>query len=451
MTGRPVVAVIGAGFSGLLTTLHLLADPDGPQVRLIERRPVFGRGLAYSTDNHDHLLNVRVGNMSAFPQQPEHFVRWLATHSGWSAHGSFVTRGVYGDYLQSLLRDALRNEGGRLLLEADEADRVERTGDRWRIGTAMGRRIEADALVLALGSPAPAAPAGLTPALERSACYVADPWRPQGLPDTLGSHVLLIGAGLTMIDVVLSLAQPDRRFTVISRRGLAPTVHATTPLRAGAELAGSPLEILRHLRRESLRRDWREVVDEMRGSVRPLWVSWSGPERRAFLRHLRPFWEAHRHRMAPPVARQIEAMRRSGDLTVHAGSIQTLTQDAGEARLIWRPRGSRLRKHLKVSGAVNCTGHDGDLRRSSDQLVAALLADKLIRPDPCGLGADVDSRSRLLDAAGAPTPGLYAVGPLTRGAFWEITSVPDIRQQAAEVGTDILQTRAGNRVSLVRE
>ena len=122
MSHRPTVVIVGAGFSGLLTALHLAADPAGPKVRLIERAGTFGRGAAYSTANPDHLLNVRVANMSAYPDEPDHFIKWLGTHSGWSSHGGFVTRGIYGDYLQDLLRDAIETFGAdRLLLEQDEA------------------------------------------------------------------------------------------------------------------------------------------------------------------------------------------------------------------------------------------------------------------------------------------------------------------------------------------
>src|SRR5690606_1375848 len=121
VVNRPVVAVVGAGFSGLLTALHLLTARDGPTVRLFERRGVFGRGLAYGTDNAEHLLNVRAANMSAFPDRPDHFTEWLATHDGWRSQGGFVTRGAYGDYLQDMLREAMFGGAGgsRLLLEAD--------------------------------------------------------------------------------------------------------------------------------------------------------------------------------------------------------------------------------------------------------------------------------------------------------------------------------------------
>ena len=139
MAAPPTVAVIGGGFSGVLTALHLLADPAGPIVRLIERGP-FARGAAFSTANPHHLLNVRVANMSAYPDDPDHFTRWLAEHSGWSVQSGFVTRGVYGDYLQDLLRRAiLEGPAGRLLLEADEAVDIEPTVDGWRIRLALGR------------------------------------------------------------------------------------------------------------------------------------------------------------------------------------------------------------------------------------------------------------------------------------------------------------------------
>ena len=102
MTDRPTVAVIGAGFSGVLTALRLLSAPDGPNVRLIEKGPRFGRGAAYATASPHHILNVRATNMSAFVEQPAHFRDWLGARG--DVGRMFVTRDEYGQYLQSLLR-----------------------------------------------------------------------------------------------------------------------------------------------------------------------------------------------------------------------------------------------------------------------------------------------------------------------------------------------------------
>lgn len=449
MVNRPVVAVVGAGFSGLLTALHLLTAGDGPTVRLFERRGVFGRGLAYGTDNAEHLLNVRAANMSAFPDRPDHFTEWLAAHGGWRSQGGFVTRGAYGDYLQDMLREAMFGGAGgsRLLLEADGIDRIRRAGGGYRLTTSMGRSFDVDAVVLATGAPVPAALPGLDPELARSGRYIVDPWRPGGIPPDLGDHVLLIGSGLTMVDVVMANAAPYRRFTVISRRGLLPAEHGPNPPAAGAmRLTGSPLEVMRQLRQAARTRDWREVIDEARGSARTLWGSWSYAERRAFLRHLRPWWDVHRHRMSPAVARRLKAAEAAGAFVLHAGEPRALSLRGDQVRVDWRPRGARRTQRLYVDAVVNCTGRQGDVRHTEDALIRSLLAEGLARPDRCGLGLDVDEASRVLGPDGAAQPGLHAVGPLTRGAFWEITAVPDIREQARDVARDVLRsTHASHR------
>lgn len=440
MAQRPTVAVIGAGFSGLLTALHLTADPNGPTVRLIERSRSFGRGAAYSTGNPDHLLNVRVANMSAYPDDPEHFTRWLATHEGWRSHGGFVTRGVYGDYLQDLLREALENTAaGRLLLEQDEAVDLQRAGEGWRVRLALGREIDAQAVVLALGVLRPAPPAVATEALLGSPRYIGDPWDLAArLPDD-ADDVLLTGSGLTMIDAAVTLWRPGRRFWAISRRGLIPRAHA--PVAANVpelEAAGSPRQVLAAVREASGDGQWREAIDALRPQVRGIWESWSQAQRRSFLRHLRPWWDVHRHRLAPSVARRVGLLMRSRELVVRAGEINSLTPSRDNVEVTWRPRGGKLTRRLSVAAVVNCAGLLGDLDRASEPLLQRLLARGHIRPDPCRLGAEVDPASRLIGTGGAPEPGLYAVGPLTRGAFWEITSVPDIRTQAAEAAQAIL-------------
>lgn len=440
MADRPTVAVVGAGFSGLLTALHLAADPDGPVVRLIERGGAFARGAAYSTANPEHLLNVRVANMSAFPNEPDHFTRWLSEHEGWSSHGGFVTRGVYGDYLQDLLRKALENtEAGRLLLEHDEAIDVEPSGEGWRVRLALGRKIEAAAVVLALGVLRPAPPAAAGERLLGSGRYIGDPWDPKARLEDDASDVLLLGSGLTMIDAAVSLWRPGRRFWAISRRGLTPRPHAPTgPSGPAVSPVGSPRELLAAVRAAAEDGRWREAIDSLRPYVQPIWFGWSLPQRRAFLRHLRPWWDVHRHRLAPSVARRIGLMMRGRELVIRAGEVTALEPTRDGVEVAWRPRGTRVTRRLAVSAVVNCAGLLGDLEQAGDPLLRRLLARGRIRPDPCRLGADVDPSSRLIGADGASQPGLFAVGPLTRGAFWEITSVPDIRSQAAGAAQTIL-------------
>src|SRR5688572_3369749 len=218
---RRTVAVIGGGFSGLLTAIHLLQGNPTVVVRLVERAPRFGRGRAYSASQAaDHVLNVRAANMSAFPDRPAHFVEWLAAE-GEGGPDAFISRARYGDYLQGLLRDEIgdADSAGRLLLEADEAVALTPQDGGWRVELAVGRTFQADACVLALGLLPPAPLPGADATVSGSPAYVADPWRLDPVTAPAG-QVLLLGSGLTMVDVALSLAGPGRKLLAVSRHGL---------------------------------------------------------------------------------------------------------------------------------------------------------------------------------------------------------------------------------------
>lgn len=434
----PRVAVVGAGFSGLLTAIHLLRLDPAVRVALIERRRVFGPGVAYDTGNPEHLLNVRLDRMSAFPDRPDHLADWLAEQPAWRAQDGFITRGVYGDYLKALLDQALDGAPGRLDLIQGEVAAARFVDAGWRLTTDDGRQIAADALVLALGNLEPASPPGVDEALRRAPNYVENPWRLS--PDVADGarNILLIGAGLTMIDVALSLRRPGRRMVALSRHGLLPRAHMlATPAPSDVVFAGGPAAVLRQVRQASRDQDWRGVIDHLRLSARDLWRGWTEAERRRFLRHVRPLWDVHRHRLSPGVAREAASMLASGDLTVLAGKLaETLPGDPID--VAWRPRGRRRAIRERFDLVVNCTGPLGAIGQSREPLIVDLLAAGHILPDPLGLGVLTDDTGRLGHRPGVESGAIYAIGPLTRGAFWEITAVPDLRIQAQELARRIL-------------
>ncbi|RYG17781.1 MAG: FAD/NAD(P)-binding protein, partial [Caulobacteraceae bacterium] len=144
----PHVAIVGAGFSGLLTAVNLLKASPHVRVTLIERRGVFGPGTAYDTGNPGHLLNVRLDNMSAFPDRPGHLADWLAEQPSWRAQDGFITRGVYGEYLRFLLDEALDDAPDRLNLIGGEARSIDRQDDGWHLAASDGE-VTADQVVLA--------------------------------------------------------------------------------------------------------------------------------------------------------------------------------------------------------------------------------------------------------------------------------------------------------------
>jgi uncharacterized NAD(P)/FAD-binding protein YdhS len=431
-----------------MTALHLLRQPSPVKVVLIERRGPIGLGAAYATDDPAHRLNVRAGNMSAWPDRPDDFVDWLAGRGREVGPGGFATRGDYGRYLQGLL--AALAEGpaavGRLVITPDEITAITRAGDGWTLMCGMGRAFEADAVVLALGNPPPCPPDAMGADLAGSSAYVADPWRwdPAVLPPGDGP-ILLLGTGLTMIDAALSLARtaPGRPLVALSRRGLTPREHQgapPSPLPDPPSPSLTPAGALAWLRAATEYHDWRTAIDALRPATQALWRGWSVRQRGAFLRHARAFWDVHRHRLSPEVAEQAARMRASGDLRILAGKLQRA--DLLEDRTVdvaWRPRGTRQQRRLRADLIVNCTGPSADVERSVEPLIASLAAQGLIRADPLRLGLDVDAGHRVLDVQGRAQPRLLAVGPITRGALWEINAVPDIRVQAAEAAAQVLR------------
>ncbi len=437
---RTEIAIVGAGFSGSLLALQILRADTGARVFLIEQAAQFGRGLAYGTADPSHLLNVRAANMSAFPEEPDHFLSWLRlTAHGRDAAPTFVSRQLYGTYLQALLGATVQTEkgAGRLIAIGDEAVSLSFADGRVRLRLALGRDLDVDVVVLATGNLPPHDLPALIGA-ERP-IYESDPWSEGALAD-LDAHddVLLVGTGLTAIDMVLRLKSRGHRGSIqaMSRRGLRPHRHENpTPSMRAWQVPARPslATLLGTVRDAAKMMGWREAVDGLRPSVQRLWRDASLAERRRFLRHLRPWWDIHRHRIAPEVATAVDQLVADGRLSFLAGRIEDVCFDRQGAIVTWVPRGGNGRRALQVQRIVNCTGPAGNLARCRSPLLRDLFACGYARPDACELGLDVDEHCRLLNSNGDPQSRLLAVGPLSRGSFWEITSVPDIRVQATQV------------------
>jgi len=236
-----------------------------------------------------------------------------------------------------------------------------------------------------------------------------------------------------MVDVALLFEAREFRGKLIamSRRGLLPRTHeGVAPVPQLAERPPTQASALtRSVRANAERSGWRSAVDALRPFTQSLWRGASDDEQSRFLRHLRPWWDVHRHRIAPPVAERIQSMLASGRLEVRAGKLIATQEQDGKAKVTWRPRGEDQARIVQASRIVNCTGPQGDLLRTSERLLQRLLERGLVRPDAHRLGLDVDAQCAVVGADGTSSPNLYALGPMTRGCFWEIVAVPDIRVQ----------------------
>ncbi|MFY0564580.1 FAD/NAD(P)-binding protein [Archangium lansingense] len=451
------VLVVGGGASGTLLAVQLLRNASGPlRVALLERTGRVGPGLAYSTESASHLLNVPAGRMSAFPEDPEHFLRWIRRLEPATAPGDFVQRRRYGQYLETVLNEAREAAapGVGLELLQGEVLSISQVRDVARVVLAQGPVLEARTVVLAVGNALPADLPVADGGLYASPRYVRSPWAEGALQHVRPHHpVLLVGTGLTMVDTVLSLAERNHegRIHAISRHGLLPQVHRPGVV-AGPPVAPAEPDRVRSILgalRDQARRageggDWRATVDSLRPLTASLWRGLSEPERRRFLRHLRSLWDVHRHRMAPAVNDILLQLQASGVLRIHAARVRNFQlSDEGWVLARVRPRGFSREATFRVQHVINCTGPDASIGRGHS-LLRGLLESGLARTDALGLGLATDAEGSLLDAQGRASELFFTLGPLRRGDLWETTAIPEIRVQALSLSRRLLERLASH-------
>jgi len=445
------VLVIGGGACGALVALHLL-DGDGLRVALVEPRPMPARGVAYSTPRAEHVLNVNAARMSAFDAAPDDFVAWLrarpehAQADAATLAALFAPRRVYGHYLQDRL-DA-HPARAALALHVDAVVDVAREGAGFVAILSSGTRLHARAIVLATGNLPAALPGGA------QAAGTVEAWDYQAVaaiaPD---ADVCIVGAGLSMVDVLLTLRANEHRGRILalSRNGLMPLAHApgTVP-QAGDIEALVPLgvrgrmRLLRHWAADAVAqgRPWQDALERLRPHVRVLWQAWPDVERRRFLRHAVRLWDIHRHRIAPGVAAVVEDMAASGRFSLQAGRLSRVEQRGERLEVGWTPRRG-VPTTRTVDVVVNATGMEKRLSRAPGPLLPTLHARGLVAPGPLGLGLATRGDGEVLDAHGVPVPGLWTLGAMRIGDLWETIAMPELRGQAERVAAGVRRTLAG--------
>jgi uncharacterized NAD(P)/FAD-binding protein YdhS len=450
------IAIVGGGFSGTMAAVQILRAVCHPlELHIIERKPPLGRGVAYGTRYGSHLLNVPAGKMSAFPSDPDHFYRWLQAHpellSAPPTPATFAPRKVYGAYVQSLLAEAEAKATVDVQVThwTDEAIDLDIWDGHATINLESGQSLEVDRVVLAIGNFPPGHPHLADRTFFASERYVGDPWQKGNLdsvkPDDV---VLLIGSGLTALDLTLGMRERGHKGVVhlLSRRGQLPQRHQLAdpyPPFLTDPFPTTARQLVKRVRQELKKAeekgiDWRPVLDALRPQTQQIWHSLPLKERRRFLDRVRPYWEVRRHRMPPDAAALADEMLASGRLFLYGGRLVSLDEKDGGVEARFRERAGHEDTVVRVDRVINCTGPECDYRRMRHPLVASLLGQGLVRPDDLALGLDTASNGALLDAEGHPSKILYTLGPLRKGTLWETTAVPEIRVQAEELASALL-------------
>lgn len=452
------LVICGGGASAVLLLHALRRRAEQPlHVTMVEERPTAGTGTAYSTPSTSHLLNVPAGRMSADADNPNEFVNWLGENypaENYTAK-SFVPRPLYGVYLKHLLATAAvdRRSPVQVTVRRGTVHTIEQRPQHWTLTLGDEKKIDADAVVIATGN-APPRPYFATGEDVRH-LILNDPWDTDAkaaIPRD--ANIALVGSGLTAVDVAVELLDKGHRgqIRMISRHGLLPRKHAQAFVSAAWLFPPYPksvAELMRRTRGEARsipgHDAWRTAIDALRPNLPAIWGALTPDNKARFLRHVRPYWEVHRHRMAPEVAARVEAAIAAERIVIQHGRLQAI-ESAVPGGLSLRVKTHGRATAVPADVAINCTGPECDPTTSRNPLIVDLLHKGLARPDPLHLGVDTDESDRLIAVDGRANHNLYAVGPVARGRLWEVTAIPEIRVQAANLARKI-SPRASEQVN----
>jgi uncharacterized NAD(P)/FAD-binding protein YdhS len=452
MAGKTSIVIVGGGCSGTLVAAQLLRKGYRGRLVIIEPRRELGRGLAYSTRSDHHLLNVPAGKMSAFPEHPSHFLDWLRIQGCLAAEpGMFAPRRMYGEYLADVLQHELNcsPSGADFSQICGEAVSIRTDRDVAHVLVSNGDCVEADRVVLAVGNPA-SSPDFNVEMTGTAELFHPSPWVKDALSLRFPSErFLLLGTGLTAVDSLLSLLSQGENSVVhmVSRRGFLPHAHTTclpppefAPLRG----TGSVTSTLREFRArvEAMKRMgfcWRVAIDALRPISNQIWHGLPLADQQMFLRHLKPYWELHRHRVAPVIAEQTKRYLVEGRLCLNAGRVRKLirTGDSIQVHISRREAGEL---QLEVDRVINCTGIQEDYSDCPRPLARQLIADGTASANDLGIGFRTDGSGALVNSERKTSKLLFTLGPPRRGQLFETTAVPEIRTQAEALARHLIES-----------
>lgn len=462
---RPVVAILGGGLAGAATALHLARTlaPGSAEIVVIEPRESLGGGLAYSSNEPAHRINVPASKMTVISEVPDDFMNWLAEERVVMSPGTLTPRGdyyperrVFGRYVASRLAPTL--ETGAVEHRRTFAVSVERSGGRFLVDLADGSSIGADFVVLAMTHPAPAVPRVLA-GLAASPRLVVDPYDNSRISALVGTpRILIVGTGLTSADIVASLNRQGHRghVTALSRHGLRSRGHGASAEKSTADFAEVPARtataLLRRVRAaiaaEARRGEtWHATLDRVREQGQPIWAALSPVERQRLVRHLRTFWDVHRFRIAPQVEEAVEVERRVGRLDTIAARLVSARELPDGIEVTYRPRGEPETRTAVFDAVVVTTGPDHAAVMRSNPVFRSLSSAGLLGPDPNGLGLHVTEQCRTVAADGTASESLLVAGPLARGDVGELMGVPEVTRHAEFVASVLAPRLARQGVS----
>jgi len=454
------IAIIGGGFTGTMAAVHLIKNAKMPvSIALINKGGQLAKGTAYSTTDRVHLLNVPARNMSAYPDEPGHFVNWLRQNnrhlemedSGLPLEEDFVPRLIYGEYISAQLYEAIseHKQAHIQIFEAEAVD-INMADEKAHISLDSGDTIRTEKVLFAMGNNVPANLHIRDESFYETANYQQNPYDLGKLAAIAKTQtVLIIGTGLTMVDVVNTLKNQGHEGTItgISRNGKLPHPHSDFvkyPDFIAPHIHKPPRELLAIIEEEKKKAGargipWQSVIDSMRPHHHEIWTQFSPESKKYFAENLGAAWGVVRHRMARAIMRRMEHWQKTGELEIKKGSLASLSNTAGKVEVVIKD-GDAPEQVFWVDYVINCTGPMHNIAKIDKPFYKNMLAKGIISPGPLNIGLNSTPEFEVIDKEGGISEMFYVAGPLLIGVLWESIAVPELRRQARDVADKLLKT-----------
>ena len=454
------IAIIGVGFSGLMTAIHLIKNADGPlTLHLINDTYDFGKGPAYSTRSIKHLLNVPTAKMSCLREEPEHFLNWAGSLSKYREISrellgrSFLPRQEFGQYLMDTWQKTLATKRSDSVVEIVKAQvtDINKAAKKYLIQTNTNKTITVDYTILSIGHETPQNLPIENMDFYSSHLYFGNPWVEAAVKDIDAQQdILILGNGLTMADTILSVMDSgyNGKIHTISPKGFAVLPHRfnylpyealTKEIKAPYELNDLFALIGKHVRlvgRLGYSPD--PVIDSLRPMTQEIWAGLSDTDQRRFVRSVMPIWNKLRHRMAGHIYDYITGLRLQGRLLPYKGKLLNATDMGNSVTATLLRKDDKSPLVISVGRIINCTGPDPDITRSDNPLLRSLISKGMIKADKLRIGLEATDRWTLVGADDMEDEKLYTLGVNLRGKYWESTAVPELRVQAEKLAKQVL-------------
>ena len=470
------IGIIGAGFSGTMTAVHLIHNTSDPiEIILINEKKTMHKGIAFEPYSKQHLLNVTTIKMSAFADDKEHFLNWVMMHDNYSSKDrniiadSFLPRYIYGQYLDDIWLEATSSAKAKQVKITHKDGLVtdlDVSAEDATLYINNGEKLTVDACIITSGNNAPGNPRIPNQKFYESPNYYQNPWGKASVINTVANKpILIVGNGLTMVDTVLGLRENgfENEIYSISPNGfnILPHRHngfVYTKLIDELKDDATFLDIVKLFNKHiKLIREFglsaEPVVDSLRPLTQEIWKRLTQREKKIFISRFRNLWGVARHRIPLHIYDKLQKQRIDDKLNIRAGKLLNITEENGDVNVEFYNKKTQRNENLIVQRVINCTGPETNLEMLNENFLSKCQKKGIVVQDEFKLGINADSNTyQVLDKYGNQIKNLFTIGSSLRGMLWESTAVNELRYQAdrlARVILSLYQTQSEEKVTVI--